>query len=228
MTTDTHQSILSYMGNRQSKKGSAKGFFYGFDPEPRYIQEFLKFQSEDSSRMSKATKDMQKRLREALNTLIPRKQATTETDLSDRVWKLPATIPHILLFSGYDEQGNFEIETRFSSSNPFWLVLARCLEVYGSKLRRCEECDTVYLKVKKQKYCSSKCSQRVMARNFYKKHKEEIKAERRKAYLEEKRKKLGSKVKIREYRQYVPQQDEITKSITAKDKRRKKTTRRTQ
>lgn len=168
-------------------------------------------------------KRFQQELRDILDRLIPNKKAVSKT-LGGR-WEVPGKSLRIILTSIPDGRGGYYIED-WRQPVSKWLIIAECLKIFGSRLRRCKECDTVYLKIKKQKYCSSKCSQRVMARNFYKRHKEEIKAERRKAYLEEKRKELGSKVKIREYRRYSQQDSETASSTTTEVNKPRQTRRR--
>ncbi len=50
-----------------------------------------------------------------------------------------------------------------SWQDAFWLSVTALLEEFGGKLRRCQECQAVYLRTGRQSYCRDQCARR--ARN---------------------------------------------------------------
>lgn len=76
------------------------------------------------------------------------------------------------------------VEVRFVAEqwrDAFWLSTVTLLEEFGRKLHRCPVCAAVYLKVRRKKYCSPKCSNRRRQADYYKAHRKQLlKALRRK------------------------------------------------
>lgn len=56
----------------------------------------------------------------------------------------------------------------------FWIAVLEVLEECGPRIRRCEECRTLFLKRKRMAYCSSECSQRVRSRRWRAAHPSQI------------------------------------------------------
>jgi hypothetical protein len=141
---------------------------------------------------------VQKILKEGLSNLYP-KQLPTDHDKVFRVWKIPASVPEVYMtrFSMMAGQrirkkapsrpkntkGAFSPQLRFYLKWPdlFWLAVSEIIEQCGPQLRQCEECKTLFLRNKRQTYCSEACSQRVRSRKWYKKHGKESQNDRRQA-----------------------------------------------
>jgi hypothetical protein len=135
---------------------------------------------------------VQKILKEGLTQLYP-KQLPTDHDKVFRVWKVPASVPEVYmtrfsLMAGQrirkkapsrakNTKSAFSPQLRFYPKWPdlFWLAVLEIIEQCGPQLRQCEECKTLFLRNKRQTYCSEACSQRVRSRKWYKKHGKRIK-----------------------------------------------------
>ena len=72
------------------------------------------------------------------------------------------------------------------------------LEEFGPRIARCEveTCPKLFLRVRRQRYCSPACSQAVQSVAWYERHKETIRARRRKRYQDSVRGKTHAKVKV--------------------------------
>ena len=68
-----------------------------------------------------------------------------------------------------------------------WIVLQRIFWLYGDQLRRCQECDTLFIRTRRQTYCSESCSQRARSRRWYRAHTEEARGRRRESYVRERK-----------------------------------------
>jgi len=76
------------------------------------------------------------------------------------------------------------IQMNYSAGWPdlFWLAVADLLTMYVRQIRRCTECQKLFVKVKRQEYCSAKCSQRRRTRNWREGHEDELTELRHQAY----------------------------------------------
>ncbi len=140
---------------------------------------------------------IQRILKEGLTQLYPDK---LPNDLNDafRIWEIPASIPKLsvtrfsllakqrLRKKSFPTNSAFHPRLSFYTKWPdlFWFTVAEIIEECGPRLRRCEECKSLFLREKRQAYCSQACSQKVRSRKWYMKHGEEIKKKRRQASLE--------------------------------------------
>ena len=70
----------------------------------------------------------------------------------------------------------------------FFVRVAEMFLTFGSLIARCSECQTLFLRTRRQAYCSSRCSQRARSNRWYKTHREEAKLKRRARYATEIRK----------------------------------------
>jgi len=52
----------------------------------------------------------------------------------------------------------------------FWLSIAALLEEHGSRIRRCSKCHALFMKLRKEVYCSRKCGNAARANKWYHKH----------------------------------------------------------
>lgn len=66
----------------------------------------------------------------------------------------------------------------------FLMAVADVLEAFGEWIRACvrPECRRLFLAVKRQRYCSGKCSQTVRSRRFWSDHRDELLEKRRQQY----------------------------------------------
>jgi hypothetical protein len=94
-------------------------------------------------------------------------------------------IKHIGVTAWRGEVARFD-DARWPAS--FYGMAAHLLEKFAADLRRCEECRAVFLRNKRQQYCSSRCSQRVRSRKHYAAHSEEVLDRRHDAHYAAKRK----------------------------------------
>jgi hypothetical protein len=137
------------------------------------------------------TREIHARVREVLDALRPIGGATQPVNVS-----LPAQIQLVQL-SSIDGQ---TIKRRYGSEWPdwFWLALAAALEEFGERISRCEasDCARLFLRVRRQAYCSAECSQRVRSRRWYQAHATEARAQRRNTYDVQVRRKLYPKAKV--------------------------------
>jgi hypothetical protein len=139
---------------------------------------------EFSKRLSlRQLKFIQQKLRECLAHLMPEDIPEHENgEIVVRTWDIPVSINKIQLsradyrvrpkgdhtkYQGDQSPiGKFRRMFLGDMENMFWPAVAEILENDGFLLRRCEECNTIFLKTKRQQYCSRKCSQRVRTRKW--------------------------------------------------------------
>lgn len=67
----------------------------------------------------------------------------------------------------------------------FWWRVAEMLQTFGSVTRRCLHCQTLFLRIKRQAYCSKQCSGNARAKRWYEAHKEEAKERRHLFYVKQ-------------------------------------------
>jgi hypothetical protein len=127
-----------------------------------------------------ALKDFQQQIRNAFNQLVPK-----DSNQMGK-WELPVSIKKITLYREMDhkKQPIFRPHYTVSSSAFYWIMFAELLETHAPYLERCQECKAIFLRTKRQEYCSKKCSQRARTRRFYKEHRSTILKQRRLAYQE--------------------------------------------
>lgn len=79
-----------------------------------------------------------------------------------------------------------------------WLAMAAVLEHVGSYIERCEtpDCLQLFLRTRRQTFCSAQCSQRVRSQRWYRAHRNEAREQRREAYQKDVRRKLSARVKV--------------------------------
>ena len=68
--------------------------------------------------------------------------------------------------------------------NTFWIAVLAILETGGHRLARClrPECCPVFVRMRRQQYCSPRCSQIMRSRRWYAAHRPEAQRRRREAY----------------------------------------------
>ena len=81
-----------------------------------------------------------------------------------------------------------------------WLAIATLLEEFGEQIARCGApgCTELFLRNRRQEYCSRGCSQKVRSSKWYDAHREAAQEKRRQAYRREvKRTSPGARVQVR-------------------------------
>lgn len=73
----------------------------------------------------------------------------------------------------------------------FWLAISEILVEGGHRLWRCINCEQLFIKRKKQAYCSLRCSQKVRSERWYKCHKIEARRKQREARKQKQRNDMG-------------------------------------
>jgi len=74
----------------------------------------------------------------------------------------------------------------------FWVAVADLLHQYGARIRRCSarhganHCGRLFLRTRRQIFCSPQCAQRERSREWYDEHRTEAQRRRRVAYAERK------------------------------------------
>ena len=98
------------------------------------------------------------------------------------------------------KSGAIEYYLRAGWPDIFWLAVADLLRIHGDSIRQCQKqnCGKVFIRTKRQDYCSTQCSQIERSKKHYVAHREKRKKERRARYGEQMKKKYeGQKIRIR-------------------------------
>ena len=82
-----------------------------------------------------------------------------------------------------------------------WLAIAAALEEFGPRMIRCTvpDCRRLFLRNRRQAYCSTACSQRVRSKLWYDTHRAEVQKRRRQSYERDVQKK-SPKLRVSTYR----------------------------
>jgi hypothetical protein len=75
----------------------------------------------------------------------------------------------------------------------FWLATSEILVEGGHRLWRCINCERLFIKRKRQAYCSPRCSQKVRSERWYRGHMDEARRKQREARKQKKRNETGSR-----------------------------------
>jgi hypothetical protein len=120
----------------------------------------------------------------------------TLTSMFEALWPSDATVPvsfelpvrSIGMFvarENYSGQVQHWVTAAWPSN--FWWVAIGLLEVYGARVRRCTarsgagKCGRLFLRKRRQLFCSPACSRRELARRWYERHRSKTTAHRRAA-----------------------------------------------
>lgn len=122
----------------------------------------------------------------------------------DGTWQIPATLAKskvnrmVIHESVRKRQKNqervFSWVSRTSSAcwpDIFFVRIAEMFQTFGSLVARCSECQTLFLRTRRQAYCSPRCSQKVRSERWYKRNKTKAQGNRREYYKRMKRQELG-------------------------------------
>lgn len=152
--------------------------------------------------------EMHRKLNEALESVYPKRYPSAEEDRHPR-WTVPVTIEKIELVGRVNKPSK-RVGNRLVTGTVvrahihrcyvvrgwrdlFWLAFVEYMETFATDLRRCAECLTLYVKRKRQEYCSKTCSQRVRTRRWKEKDPVHASDSRHQAYVRYMRKELKLK-----------------------------------
>ncbi len=140
----------------------------------------------------------------ASNRLTPQRTARLQSEvrngfdrlLNGQQWVLPSLRLHRILvrtdpngkIQGGHAGGNFR--------DQFLMATADLLEKVGDRIKRCPECGRLFGAVRRQAYCSPRCSLRVRTRRYRNKHRDALRAKRRARYAAMIRVTHGPRVKV--------------------------------
>jgi hypothetical protein len=103
-------------------------------------------------------------------------------------WVTPDTLDGVrLVVIRSPQTGRFELvyaSTRQAWWSAWWFVLARLLAAAGDRLQQCPVCPRVFVRLRREEYCSTACSQKARSRRHYEMHSQEIRERRALAYAE--------------------------------------------
>jgi hypothetical protein len=118
-------------------------------------------------------------LRRALLTLFP---VHNDQRWERRLWRPPLRNAHGLGLERYHRRLTRVVEARWPDT--IWIAVMGLLEEFGAQLVRCPSCaeHRLFLKRKRQAYCSRACSQRARSARWYESHQAEALERRHEAY----------------------------------------------
>jgi hypothetical protein len=115
----------------------------------------------------------------------------------DGTWQIPATltkskVDRMVIHETVRKQQKkhdrvFSWVSRTSSAcwpDIFFMRVAEMFLTFGSLVARCSECQTLFLRTRRQTYCSGRCSQKARSNRWYKTHREQAKLARRERYAQ--------------------------------------------
>jgi hypothetical protein len=119
----------------------------------------------------------------------------------DGTWQIPATlaksqvdrrvIHETIRKRGGDQERVYSWISRTSSArwpDIFFERVSEMFLTFGSLVAGCSECQTLFLRTRRQTYCSRRCSQKARSNRWYKTHREQAKLARRDRYAQRIRK----------------------------------------
>ena len=129
---------------------------------------------------------LQRRLRQVLAALRP---LDTDVDLaSSRITyaAIPGVITGVYLMNDVGDPSGRGLKRVYGAAwrHVRWLALVALLEACGTSVVRCQapECPELFLRHRRQQYCSQKCSQQVRSAAWYAAHRAAANARRRQSY----------------------------------------------
>ena len=82
----------------------------------------------------------------------------------------------------------------------FWHIVRTCLTSCGPRLQHCPECKALYVKHKRQAYCTTQCSQRARSRRWNMLNPEKAAELRHQAYIRRKQQQHGPHIQVKRMR----------------------------
>ena len=151
-------------------------------------QDESKFRAHLPRRTRDQMRNFQARLRRVLEELRPSDPQVDPAWQLIRYPSIPGAIKNVYLMNDLrsDSVSGFKRVYGADWRHLRWLAIASLLEEFGEHVVRCDapDCAHLFLRTRRQQYCSRKCSQRVRSASWYKEHQETAKQKRRQAYRE--------------------------------------------
>ncbi len=119
-------------------------------------------------------------LQRALRALFP---VDDHRHWERRVWRPPLRGQHRQLVMHYHRRVMSMTEAGWPDT--VWMTLMSWFEEYGSRIRHCAVCAErrLFIKERRQQYCSKRCSQRARSARWYRRHHEEALERRHERYV---------------------------------------------
>lgn len=97
------------------------------------------------------------------------------------------------------KSGAIEYYLRAGWPDMFWLAVADLLRIHGDSIRQCpkRDCGKVFIRMKRQDYCSPQCSQSARSKKHYAANREKRKKDRRAMYERQMKTKYGQGIRIK-------------------------------
>jgi hypothetical protein len=125
------------------------------------------------------TKRLHQKMGTILNRLLPPTPASAVLDRG--VAFIPARLSRVYL---YREDGRIRRRYGAMGTNLIWFGIGELVEEFGGLLALCsaQDCGKIFVRERRQQYCSARCSQKVRSATWYHKHREKATMARRLRY----------------------------------------------
>jgi hypothetical protein len=103
----------------------------------------------------------------------------------------------------YFKGDDFTVVQAVAPEDLYHESICELLKQFGSRIARCEAetCSKLFIRIRRQRYCSESCSQQVRSKVWYARHKEDKMRKSREAYQEQVEQKYpGSRVRVGRHR----------------------------
>jgi hypothetical protein len=117
---------------------------------------------------------LQPRLREGLTALFP-----SEAWQPPLQWDPKFAIESIEIARGTHEFGLIYV---VAWPGAFWFAAVKLLEHHGTSVERCQRCARLYVRTKRQTFCSAACAQRARSQKWYARHRDDVLDRRHETY----------------------------------------------
>ncbi len=136
-------------------------------------------------------RQLQAQLRRVLGALRPVDDQFSRVRI--RYPSIPGVIKRVHLMNDLSDESGRGIKRVYGADwrHLRWLAIATLLEEFGAQIARCEApgCTQLFLRNRRQEYCSRSCSQKVRSSKWYEAHREMAQERRRQSYRREVRRK---------------------------------------
>ena len=137
----------------------------------------------------KQLRQLQSRLRHLLDDLRPADPEFEPAWPRIMYPSIPGAITRVHLMNDLSDEPGLGFQRVYGADwrHLRWLAIAALLEEFGAQIIRCEapECTHLFLRNRRQQYCSRPCSQRVRSTKWYNEHRETAKERRRQVYKQQ-------------------------------------------
>ena len=134
----------------------------------------------------------QAQLRDCLDSLF-------RNDTSDYLGKRWLSSASIKTVGVVHEYGTVHRLYLVDEDHMLWIGVMGLLESFGADIRPCQQCPTLFLRTKGQRYCSTRCSQRSRFKDWYTgKNREDVLKKRRARYATQRKARHSPSVKTKD------------------------------